>query len=141
DGRWVDRNLYRQLQQIAAPVTVCHGRPNAPHQSSVQYLAQCSLSESEVECHYAGKKDVKCSYCGALFWDAEKCSGSTVATPKFGTQCCQDGKVTLPPLAPPPDALHKLLPFSHHNQLSAQDAALTKEFYANIHSYNNAWSF
>ncbi|KAH8975256.1 hypothetical protein BDL97_01G145700, partial [Sphagnum fallax] len=48
------------------------------------------------------------------------------------TLCCAQGKVTLPPLAPPPEPLRRLLT---SNELDAKD------FRQHIRSYNNALAF
>jgi hypothetical protein len=46
--------------------------------------------------------------------------------------CCTQGKVTLPPLAPPPDPLRRLFT---SNEVDAKD------FHQHICSYNNALAF
>jgi hypothetical protein len=51
--------------------------------------------------------DVECRYCHALHWLAEKTAASTAQAPEFGT-CCNHGKVDLPILQKPPDALYQL---------------------------------
>ncbi|KAJ7259393.1 hypothetical protein C8J57DRAFT_1233744 [Mycena rebaudengoi] len=57
--------------------------------------------------HDLGCMDVECRYCHALHWLAEKTAASTARAPEFGT-FCNHGKVDLPILQKPPDALYQL---------------------------------
>lgn len=62
---------------------------------------------------------------------AERLAASSNVSPKFG-RCCQDGKVTLPLLPPPPRVLRGLF--------TASDPA-AREFRTNIIRYNLAFAF
>jgi hypothetical protein len=81
--------------------------------------------------HDLGRMDVPCQHCGALHWFAEKTVKSPARAPKFG-MCCDHGKVRLPPLREPPEALRALYT---GNDPQAQ------EFRNNIRQYNMALAF
>jgi hypothetical protein len=70
--------------------------------------------------------DVECPHCGALHWMAEKLTRSSVTSPEFGF-CCKSGKIQLPTLHAPPEALKEL--FDGHSERA-------KEFRTNIWKYN-----
>ena len=72
-----------------------------------------------------------CQYCQALHWKAERLSVSRKDNIVFGT-CCNSGRVQLPPLDLPPEAIQKLF--------TRQDPT-SKEFRNNIRQYNNAFAF
>ena len=57
----------------------------------------------DVQPHYVGRMDQKCSHCGAYFWAAE-CNFRN----KY-TSCCCEGKIKLPPIQPPPPYIKELL--------------------------------
>ena len=67
-----------------------------------------------------------CQHCKALHWKAERLSTSRKNSALFGT-CCNSGRVQLPPLDPPPDAIRTLF--------TGQDPT-SKEFRTNIRQYN-----
>jgi len=72
-----------------------------------------------------------CGKCGALHFLEERVASSSRANPQF-TPCCTQGKVMLPPLAPPPELLRWLLTSNEAN---------VKDFCQRIRSYNNALAF
>lgn len=76
--------------------------------------------------HSLGAFNTLCSYCKALHWLDEQLINSSCHNPKF-SMCCFSGKVSLPPLQPPPPELYNLL-------TSDQGRA----FCMHIHNYNNA---
>jgi len=49
-----------------------------------------------------GEMTTMCGKCDALHFFEERVASSLCANPQF-TPCCAQGKVTLPPLAPPPE--------------------------------------
>ena len=71
---------------------------------------------------------IECSSCHALHWKAESLTSSTLAEVKFG-MCCYQGKISLPPLEPPPLDLY--------NYLTGQDQ-VAKTFREYIRTYNYA---
>ncbi len=81
--------------------------------------------------HTLGEMTTMCGKCGALHFLEERVASSSCANPQF-TPCCAQGKVTLPPLAPPPEPLRWLLT---SNEVDAKD------FRQHIRSYNNALAF
>jgi len=81
--------------------------------------------------HTLGEMTTMCGKCGALHFLEERVASSSRANLQF-TPCCAQGKVTLPPLAPPPEPLRWLLT---SNETDAKD------FRQRICSYNNALAF
>jgi len=81
--------------------------------------------------HTLGEMTTMCGKCGALHFLEERVASSSCANPQF-TPCCAQGKVTLPPLAPPPEPLRWLL---------TSNEADAKDFRQHIRSYNNALAF
>jgi len=81
--------------------------------------------------HDLGQMNVRCPFCGAAHWLAEKIGSSPEDSPEFST-CCQRGHVLISPLSPPPDLLLNLFE-------SNEDDG--KEFRANIRQYNMALAF
>ncbi len=81
--------------------------------------------------HTLGEMTTMCGKCNALHFLEECATSSSRANLKF-TLCCAQGKVTLPPLAPPLEPLRRLLT---SNEVDAKD------FRQRIHSYNNALAF
>ena len=75
--------------------------------------------------------DIECSHCRALHWKDEKLAQSSARNPEFG-MCCNSGKVSLPLLRDPPQALKTLLD---------GDDVLAKDFRENIWKYNRAFAF
>lgn len=63
-------------------------------------------------------------------WVWEKSKGSN-AQPKFRL-CCNDGKVSIPNLQPPPEPIRSLL---------LSDTPEAREFHQNIRAYNNVFAF
>jgi hypothetical protein len=68
-------------------------------------------------CHTLGEMTTMCGKCGALHFLEECATSSSHANPQI-TLCCAQGKVTLPPLAPPPEPLRWLLT---SNEADAKD--------------------
>ncbi|KAH8983611.1 hypothetical protein EDB83DRAFT_2179945, partial [Lactarius deliciosus] len=54
-----------------------------------------------------GKMDVSCTSCQALHWIDERCVGSPVDNPVFGS-CCMQGKVQIDFVEPIPNELRRL---------------------------------
>lgn len=75
--------------------------------------------------------DVRCSFCRAHHWAAEKVVNSPVQRPEF-TSCCQRGHVSLRLLPPPPPFLCGLIENNDDD---------SKEFRTNIRQYNMALAF
>ena len=84
-----------------------------------------------VEVHDLGRMSEVCQHCEALHWKAERLSMSRKNNVLFGT-CCNSGRVQLPPLDPPPDAIQAL--FTNQDPVS-------KEFRTHIRQYNNTFAF
>jgi hypothetical protein len=82
-------------------------------------------------CHTLGEMTTVCGKCNALHFLEERATSSLCANSQF-TLCCAQGKVTLPPLAPPSKPLRRLLT---GNETDAKD------FRQRICSYNNALAF
>jgi hypothetical protein len=81
--------------------------------------------------HTLGEMTTMCGKCGALHFLEERVASSSRANPQFPL-CCAQGKVTLPPLAPPPEPLRRLL---------TSNEADAKDFRQRIRSYNNVLAF
>ncbi len=81
--------------------------------------------------HTLGEMTTMCGKCGALHFLEERVASSSCANPQF-TLCYAQGKVTLPPLAPPLEPLRWLL---------TSNEADAKDFRQHIRSYNNALAF
>jgi len=64
-----------------------------------------------------GEMTIVYGKCGALHFLEERVASSSRANPQF-TLCCTQGKVTMPPLAPPPKPLRRLLT---GNEVDAKD--------------------
>ncbi len=82
-------------------------------------------------CHTLGEMTTVCGKCGTLHF-LEECAASSLCTNPQFTLCCAQGKVRLPPLAPPPEPLRRLL---------IGNEADAKDFRQRIRSYNNALAF
>ncbi len=74
---------------------------------------------------------IVCGNCGTLHFLEERAASSSCINPQF-TLCCAQGKVTLPPLAPPLEPLRLLLTGKETN---------AKDFRQHIRSYNSALAF
>ena len=94
------------------------------------FAARCPYEEPRMR-HDLGHMDVKCQWCGALHWMNEKLSDSSTSHPMFG-MCCNGGKVILPVLRDPPQALKVLFEYNDPQ---------AKEFRENIWKYNRAFAF
>jgi hypothetical protein len=95
-------------------------------------LACCEFDGSHRGlCHTLGEMTTVCGKCGALHFLEERAASSSCTNPQF-TPCCAQGKVRLPPLAPPPEPLRRLL---------TSNEADAKDFRQCICSYNNALAF
>jgi len=81
--------------------------------------------------HNLGEMTTVCGKCGALHFLEERAALSSCANPQF-TLCCAQGKVMLPPLAPPPEPLRWLLTGKKTD---------AKDFRQHIRSYNSALAF
>ena len=81
--------------------------------------------------HDLGCMDIECPHCGALHWMMERLMWSSATSPEFSF-CCKSGKVQLPALQAPPEALKAL--FDGEDEQA-------KEFWANIWKYNRAFVF
>lgn len=75
--------------------------------------------------------DVLCPHCDALHWIGERLARSSHCNPSFGT-CCNQGKVCIPQLADPPQALWDLF---------TSNDAQCKEFREHVRQYNMALAF
>jgi hypothetical protein len=82
-------------------------------------------------CHTLGEMTTVCGKCGALHFLEERAASSSCTNPQF-TLCRTQGKVTLPPLAHPPE------PFKW---LFTRNEADAKDFRQRICSYNNVLTF
>lgn len=81
--------------------------------------------------HNLGRMDIECSHCRAYHWLDERLAGSSASHPRFGS-CCNQGQVSLPPLAEPPVELRALFD---------RDTPDALEFRENIRQYNSALAF
>jgi len=81
--------------------------------------------------HTLGEMTIVCGKCDALHFLEKRATSSSCANPQF-TLCYTQGKVMLPPLAPPPEPLRRLL------TSKKTDA---KDFCQHIRSYNSALAF
>jgi hypothetical protein len=81
--------------------------------------------------HTLGEMTTVCGKCNALHFLDERAASSSCANPQF-TLCCAQGKVTLPPLTPPPEPLRRLL---------ASNETDAKDFRQHIRFYNSAFAF
>ena len=72
--------------------------------------------------------NIQCPSCKALHWLDERLTKSSKINPKFG-MCCYQGKISLPPLQPPPPELYHLL--------TVQDP-IGRAFRNHIRNYNSA---
>jgi len=82
-------------------------------------------------CHTLSEMTTMCGKCGALHFLEERAASSLCTNPQF-TPCCAQGKMRLPPLAPPPEPLRWLF---------TGNEADAKDFRQRICSYNNALPF
>lgn len=74
------------------------------------------LIETDVQRINLGSMNLVCPSCGALHWNAERLSKSTLNEPHFGT-CCLNEKVVLPAIrAPPRDLLELFNGTSPHSE-------------------------
>ena len=81
--------------------------------------------------HDLGRMDVLCTHCDALHWIDERLARSSQSNPSFST-CCNQGKVCIPRLLDPPQALWNLF---------TSNDAQCKEFREHIRQYNMALAF
>jgi hypothetical protein len=81
--------------------------------------------------HTLGEMTTVCGKCNALHFLEEHVASSSRTNLQF-TLCCAQGKVMLPPLAPPLELLKRLLT---GNETDAKD------FRQRIYSYNSALTF
>jgi hypothetical protein len=81
--------------------------------------------------HTLGEMTIVCGKCDAIHFLEERVASSSCANLQF-TLCYAQGKVTLPPLAPPPEPLRRLLTGKETD---------AKDFHQHIRSYNNALAF
>ncbi len=82
-------------------------------------------------CHTLGEMTIVCGKCGAMQFLEEHAASSSCTNLQF-TLCCAQGKVTLPPLAPPPELLRRLLKGNETN---------VKNFCQRTHFFNSALAF
>jgi len=82
-------------------------------------------------CHTLDEMTTVCGKCGGLHFLEERAASSSCTNPQF-TLCYAQGKVRLPPLAPPPEPLRRLL---------TSNEADAKDFHQRIRFYNNALAF
>jgi len=81
--------------------------------------------------HIFGEMTIVCGKCNTLHFLEECAASSSCANPQF-TLCCAQGKVSLPPLAPPPKLFRWFFTSNEAN---------IKDFCQCIRSYNNALAF
>nr|CAD1832249.1 unnamed protein product [Ananas comosus var. bracteatus] len=72
-------------------------------------------------------------YCGALFWYAERIAKYRNGKKPIFSMCCQEGKITLELLHPPPQFLANLLQYK-----GSQESV---NFRKNIRTYNSMFAF
>jgi hypothetical protein len=106
-------------------------RPREEAEGDDWFMAARRAYQEPIEPHDLGSMNVPCQHCGALHWMAEKLKGSSESNPKLGT-CCNHGKIDIPLLESPPEALRQLF--------TGQDSD-AKEFRKNITRYNAAFAF
>jgi hypothetical protein len=81
--------------------------------------------------HTLGEMTTVCGKCSTLHFLEERAASSSCANLQF-TLCYTQGKMTLPPLAPPPEPLRRLLTSKKTD---------VKNFGQHIRSYNSALAF
>ncbi|KAJ6456618.1 hypothetical protein C8R47DRAFT_1029309, partial [Mycena vitilis] len=114
-----------------------HQPNNAPQPEFPNFVAAANLphyAKPVIEAHVKritlGRMNLVCPECGALHWEAERLSKSSLRNPQFGT-CCLNGKVDLPAVrAPPRDLL----------ELFDGTSVYSPDFKKNIRSYNAAFA-
>jgi hypothetical protein len=100
--------------------------------NQVILLARCEFDGNHRGlCHTLGEMTTVCGKCNALHFLEERVASSLCTNPQF-TLCCTQGKVRLPPLAPPPKPLRRLF---------IGNEADVKDFRQRIRFYNNALPF
>ncbi|XP_028766672.1 uncharacterized protein LOC114724484 [Neltuma alba] len=80
-----------------------------------------------------GDPSHKCKHCGAWLWYNERVKTDKKRNANMFNLCCLGGKVQLPAMKAPPQALFNLF----FDKTSVQ----SKSFYSNIRQYNNMFSF
>jgi hypothetical protein len=76
--------------------------------------------------------DTSCVDCGALIWSQERASNGSTKNVIKVSMCCKKGKVTIPYIQEPPPLIRSLFSGFH---------AKSSNFFNNIRSYNNMFSF
>ena len=82
--------------------------------STTIFAARQSLTSYpfEIPRHNLGPRSTTCKYCHAKHWIEERTSDSTILNPVF-SGCCKGGKIDLPFLKAPPQALKQLFTGEH----------------------------
>ena len=80
-----------------------------------------------------GKPTFECLYCGSLLWYEERIKKSKRQSCPTFSICCEEGKVRLPPIQPPPEFLRELL--------SHEGGPRSSKFQENIRAYNSIFAF
>jgi hypothetical protein len=113
-----DRSRHRQMIKTPERQNEQRERVSAIHRRPPQHnIARRPLTDNQVECHQLGHMNQHCRHWGTKTWLGESAS-----------MCCGNGRVCLPELEPPPDALNRLL--------LGQDKQCT-EFRSKIRVYNS----
>ncbi|MCO5599595.1 hypothetical protein L7F22_053701 [Adiantum nelumboides] len=99
-----------------------------PHIQMVHPL-MLPLVYSSIHVDDMGNMTCSCDFCGAHLWQREVRDG---AMQSIGKYCCRQGKISLFPLASPPDLFAKLL---------SNNDSLSRGFKKNIRSYNSVMAF
>ena len=94
--------------------------------SKSAFLVNNNFNECEIICHYLGKMDITCQFCGAKHFKQE------LAADKKFSNCCHKGKVILNDNENYPEYLHKLI---------INDCKKSKNFMNHVRSYNSALAF
>ncbi len=88
--------------------------------------------------HTLGEMTTMCGKCGTLHFLEECVASSSRANLKF-TLCCAQGKVTLPPLAPPPELLRRLLTSTKQMQKTFVNESTLTTMHWPSHMWGPTW--
>ncbi|XP_020082250.1 uncharacterized protein LOC109705878 [Ananas comosus] len=127
---------HRRKKYLRKRKRVCE--VNAPENSnSICYRIASAGTSTTIQYHEEqlnlGLPEYMCQYCGALFWYAERIAKYRNGKKPIFSMCCQEGKITLELLHPPPQFLANLLQYK-----GSQESV---NFRKNIRTYNSMFAF
>jgi hypothetical protein len=103
--------------------------------TSRHVLTNCTLllSASYPKRSDHGLHNLKCRYCGVLFWHGERVGGIRGSRNIVYNNCCKSGKVCVPTYRTRPESLASLARFANN--------ASSRNFMKNIRQYNCLFTF